>query len=140
MSDCTITIEENARREDLGVLWNGIYQYNLSQTGLPGQSISVFIRDHRREILGGAHGWTGFGWLNIDVFWLREDRRRSGWGTRILRAMEAEAVKRGSRRAKVDTFGFQALGFYQKNGYRIFGELEKVAGEHKWYFLTKELG
>jgi hypothetical protein len=40
---------------------------------------------------------------------------------------------------KLDTFSFQALGFYEKLGYRIFGELGDVAGGHKWYFLKKDL-
>ncbi len=139
MPEPIITIEDNASVNDLRVIWSGLDQYNVAQTGLEGRLITVFLRNEEREVVGGAHGWTAFGWLNIRALWLREDQRRKGWGTRLLRATEAEAVTRGCRHAHLDTFSFQALGFYQKNGYRIFGELDDVAGKHQWYFLRKEL-
>jgi GNAT superfamily N-acetyltransferase len=139
MSEPIITIEDDPRVEDIRLLWDGLDRYNFSQTGLEGQLISVFLRNEQHQVTGGAHGWTAFGWLHIRVFWLREDQRQRGWGTRLLQATEAEAVKRGCRCSHLETFSFQALGFYQKNGYRVFAELEKVAGDHKWYFLKKDL-
>jgi GNAT superfamily N-acetyltransferase len=139
MSEPFITIEDHPPAEDVRRLWDGLDEYNLSQTGLKGQLISVFLRNERQEMIGGAHGWTAYGWLHIRGLWLREDHRRRGWGTRLLLATEAEAVKRGCRCSQLDTFSFQALGFYQKNGYRVFGELENVTGEHRWYFLKKDL-
>ena len=56
-----------------------------------------------------------------------------------LKATEAEAVKTRCRHSHLETFSFHALGFYQKNGYRVFAELENVAGDHKLYFLKKDL-
>ena len=139
MSEPIITIEYDPPIEDLRLLWDGLDQYNFSRTGLEGQLISVFLRNEQHQVIGGAHGWTAFGWLHIRVFWLREDQRQRGWGTRLLQVTEAEAVKRGCRYSHLETFSFQALGFYQKSGYRVFGELEKVARDHKWYFLKKDL-
>jgi GNAT superfamily N-acetyltransferase len=139
MSEPSITIEENPPSKDIRVLWEGLDRYNISRTGLEGRLISVFLRNEQHEVIGGAHGWTAFGWLNIRALWLTEDQRGRGWGTRILQATEAEAIKRGCRYSHLDTFSFQALGFYQKNGYRVFGELDHVAGDQKWYFLRKDL-
>lgn len=34
---------------------------------------------------------------------------------------------------------FQAPDFYQKLGYRIFGQLDGVPAEHTRYYLTKKL-
>jgi hypothetical protein len=56
-----------------------------------------------------------------------------------LEATEAEAKRRGCRFAELETFSFQALDFYKKNGYTVFGELDQVAGGHRWYFLKKSL-
>jgi len=139
MSEPIITIEDDPPVKDVRLLWDGLDQYNFSQTGLEGQLISVFLRNEQNEAIGGAHSWTAFGWLHIRALWLREDQRQRGWGIRLLQATEAEAVKRGCRYSQLETFSFQALGFYQKNGYRVFGELENVAGDHKWYFLKKDL-
>ena len=139
MEDYTITIEANPSSEDVRRLYVNLHEYNVSQTGLEGELISVFVRDREHELIGGVRGWTAFNWLHIDVLWLREDARHRGYGTRLLLATEAEAIRRGCRYAQLDTFSFQALGFYQKNGYVVFGELDDVAGKHKWYFLKKVL-
>jgi len=139
ISEPIIAIENNPPDEDIRLLWDGIAEYNFSQTGLKGQPILVFLRNEQHQVMGGAYGWANFGWLHIRVLWLREDQRQRGWGTRLVQATEAEAIKRGCRHSYLETFSFQALGFYQKNGYRVFGELEKVAGDHKWYFLKKDL-
>ena len=138
MSEPVITIEDDASKEDIRALWNGLDQYNFSKTGQKAQLISVFLRKEH-EVLGAVRGWTGYGWLLIRAFWLREDQRQKRWGSRLLQATEAEALKRRCRYSHVETFSFQALGFYQKNGYQVFGELENVAGDHKWYFLKKDL-
>jgi GNAT superfamily N-acetyltransferase len=139
MAEPIITIEDDPPVEDLRRVWDGLVEFNFSQTGVEGKLISVFLRNEQRQIIGGAHGWTAYGWLHIRALWLREDQRHKGWGTRVLHATEAEAIKRGCRYSYLETFSFQALGFYQKNGYRIFGELGKVAGDHRWYFLRKDL-
>ena len=72
----------------------------------------------------GANGWTAFGWLHTDVLWLAENLRRKGLGREVLKAIEAEAQRRGCKFAKLETFSFQALEFYKKNGYTVFGELD----------------
>lgn len=139
MPDYVITIEEKPTPDAVRLLGEQLYAYNVSKTGMEGQSISVLLRDGQHRVVGGTHGWTAFGWLHIDVLWLRKDARGRGWGTRLLHSAEVEAVRRGCRYAELETFSFQALGFYQKNGYQVFGELGNVAGDHRWYFLRKDL-
>ena len=39
----------------------------------------------------------------------------------------------------LDTFEFQALGFYQKQGYEIFGTLEGYCKKYERYYLRKKL-
>jgi hypothetical protein len=85
MSEPFITIEDDPRVEDVRLLWNGLDQYNFSQTGQKAQLISVFLRNEQHEVIGAAHGWTGYGWLHIRAFWLRGDQRQKGWGSRLLR-------------------------------------------------------
>jgi hypothetical protein len=52
---------------------------------------------------------------------------------------EAEARQRGAQHAYLDTFSFQAPGFYKKHGYQVFGELQDFPPGHQRYFLTKQL-
>ncbi len=78
-------------------------------------------------------------WLYIDVFWLDESVRRQGWGEKILQTAEEEARGRGCHRVYLDTLDFQALPFYQKYGYSVFGVLDDFPLGHKRYYLQKAL-
>jgi len=71
--------------------------------------------------------------------YLREDLRGQGYGERILERAEEEARKRGVKDVYLDTFSFQAPGFYQKLGYRVFGELVDFPPGHTRHFMTKQL-
>jgi N-acetylglutamate synthase-like GNAT family acetyltransferase len=52
---------------------------------------------------------------------------------------ENEARKRGAKHVFLDTFSFQAPGFYTQHGYQVFGELKDFPPRHQRYFLTKQL-
>ena len=54
-----------------------------------------------------------------------------------MRAAEQEARDRGCSHAHCDTYDFQALPFYQKLGYQVFGQLEDYPAGHTRYFLQK---
>jgi hypothetical protein len=56
-----------------------------------------------------------------------------------MAAMEDAAQRRGCRAAWLDTFSFQAPGFYQALGYRAFGELAGYPPGHTRHFLWKPL-
>ena len=60
-----------------------------------------------------------------------------GYGRSLLAKAEAEAKARGCLNAHLDTFDFQALGFYERLGYRIFGKLAGYPGSHTRLFLEK---
>ena len=89
--------------------------------------------------MGGLWGETYWGWLYVDVLAIHEKARNQGWGTRLMAMAEEEALRRGCHHAHLDTFDFQALPFYQKLGYTVFGTLDQFPGEHKRYF-QKVLG
>lgn len=58
---------------------------------------------------------------------------------RNLTLAEHEARQRGAKNAYLDTFSFQALNFYKRHGYQVFGELPNLPPGHQRYFLTKQL-
>ena len=39
---------------------------------------------------------------------------------------EREAIRRGCRGAWLDTYSFQARGFYERLGYTIFGTIDNI--------------
>jgi len=91
------------------------------------------------EAVGGVIGETHWDWLYVNLMWVREDLRGCGYGHRLLELAEDEARERGAKNAYLDTFSFQAPGFYQQHGYTVFGELKNFPTGHQRYYLTKEL-
>ena len=56
-----------------------------------------------------------------------------------MRAAEAEAVAAGCTDAVLDTFSFQARGFYERHGYEVYATLEGYPPGHQQLFLHKRL-
>ncbi len=51
--------------------------------------------------------------------------------------MEQYARSKGISNFHLETTSFQALPFYQKQGYQVFGELPDMPPGHTTYFLRK---
>ena len=131
-------IKPNA--DDVNVLMMGIHDHNTQHSGdNEAQTLSLFLRDEKGAVVGGAYGWTAYGWLRIDVLWVREDLRGRGFGKQLLEATEAEGVRRGCQYATLDSFSFQAPELYKKYGYEEFAVLDKIGENQTWHFFKKHL-
>jgi GNAT superfamily N-acetyltransferase len=114
--------------------------YNAQQTGTDDYRLLVLaVFNEDGAVIGGLWGRTVFGWLCIDVLFVPESLRGRGVGAELMLRAEREAIARGCRNAWLDTFQFQARGFYEKLGYRCFGELEDYPVGFARYFMRKSL-
>jgi GNAT superfamily N-acetyltransferase len=133
-------IEDEPIPADVRALEDGLYRYNVEQTGRgDGRWLAIFVRDAEGYIMAGLSGWTWAGWLKVNNLWVRHDLRRKGHGRELLKAAEAEAVARGCTRATLDTYSFQAPLFYQRLGYKIVAAVDDFPDGHKHYTLAKDL-
>lgn len=118
---------------------SGLLAFNEAKAGpanyLP---LAVLVKD-KGKVAGGLWGATGFDWLFVQLFYLPEALRGAGIGSRVLRQAEEEAQRRGCRAVWLDTFSFQARGFYERQGYTVFGTLEDYPPGHRRFFLKKAL-
>lgn len=122
------------------VAMNPFYLANHTKAGdQQYQELTIWLRDNRHQIVGGLVGSTYWGWLLTDFLWVDEDIRGRGYGRQLLIAAEQEALRKGCRHACLETFSFQALAFYEKLGYVVFGVLDDFPSGHKRYSLKKEL-
>lgn len=118
----------------------GIQRFNSEQAGDDhGRRLCFVLYGPDQSVAGGVIGETYWNWLTISLMWIRDDLRGRGYGERLLLAAEQEARQRGATDAYLDTFSFQAPGFYEKQGYRVFGELADFPPGHRRYFFTKHL-
>jgi GNAT superfamily N-acetyltransferase len=97
-------------------------------------------RDSAGNLIGGLAGevMPGWKWLFISLLWISESHRLQGIGTQLMRAVEDEARRQGC--AYAYTMTFQALGFYEKLGYVVWGVQEDFPPGHRRCFVSKPLG
>jgi GNAT superfamily N-acetyltransferase len=123
-----------------GIIGKGITNFNTQQAGDDkSQRICFVVQTSAREIMGGVIGAIYWDWLYVDLMWLKEEIRGRGYGHQLLTLLEGEAKRRGAKKAYLDTFSFQAPGFYKKHGYRVYGKLRGFPEGHQRYFMTKKL-
>ena len=103
-----------------------------------GRELAVTVHDGD-AIVGGCIGELEFGWLYVKYMWLDERIRGLNHGRSVLTAIEDQARSLGGTNAYVDTFSFQARGFYEKLGYVEFGCLHGYPKGASRHFLTKAL-
>jgi GNAT superfamily N-acetyltransferase len=87
-------------------------------------------------ILAGVGYWNG---LEIKILWVAEEYRKTGLGSLLLNHVENVGKAKGATIAMLDTFDFQAEGFYLKNGYELIGAVQDFPPGHKRIYLSKRL-
>ncbi len=137
MSDIEIVVEAAIRPEVAAQVIGGLGAFNKSQATPSNHTDLAVVAQSSGDIIGGLLGYTNWGWLFITQLWVAESARSSGVGRRLVLAAEAEARRRGCKHAHVDTFSFQALPFYQRLGYAVFGQLDEYPEGHTRYFLQR---
>ncbi|HSX20205.1 MAG TPA: GNAT family N-acetyltransferase [Gammaproteobacteria bacterium] len=104
-------------------------------------SLGYVAKDPHAGLVGGVYGKLILGnCLSVDVLWVDPAHRERDYGTILMEAIENGARSLGSRLSIVDTFEFQALNFYEKNGYQQFGVLDDCpCPGNKRFYLKKVL-
>jgi GNAT superfamily N-acetyltransferase len=119
----------------------GLAESNRAHVREPGLQNLVLVLKHPGDgrRLGALWGRTAWDWLLIELLFVAREMRGLGWGRRLVAAAEQEAIRRNCRGAWVDTYTFQAPGFYERLGYAVFGTLEDYPAGHRRFFLQKKL-
>jgi len=103
------------------------------------QGLIVLVRTNDNQLIAGLNASTYWQWLNIRHLWVSKLFREQGIGRQIINLAEAEALNRGCHSSFVNTFSFQAQGFYKKLGYEVFGVLEDFPPGHQRLYMKKLL-
>jgi GNAT superfamily N-acetyltransferase len=123
------------------LLNEGLNSFNDEVTGYSDRRpLAITVRDPETgEVLGGATGRTSLGMLFLELFYLPKALRGSGLGSEILQLFEDEGRRRGCRTAMLFTISFQAPTFYERHGWRRFGEIACDPPGTSRVFMTKDL-
>ncbi len=136
----TLKLTSEIQDKERAAIVAQVVAYNNEQAGPGnGQSLFVLLHDERGALAGGLLGATSRGWLFVDHLVVPASFRGQGLGSKILAMAETEALARGCTDAWLNTFEFQARGFYEKIGYTCFGELPNYPTGYSRFFMKKSL-
>jgi len=134
---------EPCQKENTKTIVDGINAYNLSKVAATADiwtPLEYVMKDENgieiAGILSGIGYWNG---LEIQILWVKEEHRNKGIGTRLLNYVELAAIEKGATIAMLDTFDFQAEGFYLKNGYKSIGEINNFPKGYRRIYFSKML-
>ena len=140
MSEPTVVVTDAPAAEDVTALSQGLGAYNVEQTGIRDyKPLAVLVKDAAGKTIGGISGRSSLGLLFLDLVYLPQTLRGGGLGSRLLAAAEQEGRRRGCKAAVLYTISFQAPGFYERLGYRVFGRIPCDPPGTARVFMSKEL-
>jgi GNAT superfamily N-acetyltransferase len=114
--------------------------YNRAKAGrYDARPLIIAIEEPGAGVVGGLWGRTAYDWLFVELLFVPAALRGQGVGSELMQRAEDEARARGCHNAWLDTFEFQARGFYERLGYRCFGELPEYPAGFSRFFMKKAL-
>ena len=112
-------------------------RWNRQETDWNWETYTIALID-RRRLLAAGRGIVNMGLVEIRGVWVEPEWRGRGVGRQLMAEIEAEAMRRGCTRAALDSYSWQAPGFYERLGWQCFGVLEYPNGTSRHWFV-KEL-
>ncbi|MBV7699659.1 N-acetyltransferase [Streptomyces sp. TRM70350] len=102
--------------------------------------LHVWALDATGDLAGGLVGHTWTTWLHVTYLWVDQRHRGTGLGSFLLAEAERIArVERGCAAARLETWDFQAPGFYRKQGYEVVCAIPDYPPGITEFTLTKRL-
>lgn len=136
-----LEVQEAPGADDYQAILAALVQFNRANgPETRAEPLAILIRDDLGEVAGGLWGKTIYDWLVVELVVVPESMRGRGVGARMIALAEQVARRRGCVGAWLDTFSFQARGFYERLGYRVVVDRSDhpIGGER--YILAKRLG
>nr|WP_272887102.1 GNAT family N-acetyltransferase [Phenylobacterium aquaticum] len=128
--------------DDYASIGRALIAFNEAAVGdATPRPFAVLVRDpDSGEVIGGLWGKSVWGSFFVDTLALPEAVRGLGLGKTLMADAEAEARARGCHNIWLDTFAFQARPFYERLGFRLFGQIDGPAPIFPRFFMVKDLG
>lgn len=124
-------------KEDSDAVHQLLRSYNRRFTPSSG-NYSFHIKDSG-ELIAGIVAAATFDTLEVEFLYVSEARRGQGLGSRLLKYAEDKAAADGLRRVLLNTYSYQAPGFYEKLGYQKLFEISPCFGPYSQFFYVKLL-
>jgi GNAT superfamily N-acetyltransferase len=134
-------IDADPGEDAVAGIQKGLSEFNRRTIGdqpLAGP-LNLAAYDESGKLRGGITGRVFLDALYFDLVWIDDEARGSGLGRALITRAEEDGKARGARYAWLNTLSWQARPFYEHLGYRVFGELPVLNGQHRRHFMVKDL-
>ena len=113
---------------------------HAEQTGEPFSMQEICLDAHENGVfLGGLNAKIGRQWVFVELLAVTEAARGKGLGRQLIAELENRAQDMGKIGVWLDTYSFQAPGFYEKLGYVECGRIPDYPIGHDRRFFAKRL-
>ena len=138
--DTNLVIEDEPHPANVAFLEDRLYEFNVAATGIAdGKLLGLFLKGLDGAVVGGAYGWSWGGTCHVRYLFVPAQMRNQGHGTRMMRAIEREAVARRCRQIVLETHDFQAPDFYRRLGFAVVGVVDGYPRGHQHLTMVKRL-
>lgn len=103
------------------------------------EELNFNIKNEAGDIVAGVLSTLCWNWLELDILWVDEKQRHQGYGSQLLLEIERIAREKSCDFIMLNTFSFQAPGFYEKHGYQLMTTIENAPTGHSHYYFKKDL-
>lgn len=135
-----IVSSENPSDVDRDAILAPLREYNVSRAGDPRiKPVALLLTNENGDSVGGLWGKCVYDWLFVELLAIPEAHRGSGYGKELIDCAEGIARVNGCIGLWLDTYEFQARGFYEKLGFTLFGTLDDHPIGQRRFFLQKRL-
>jgi len=113
-------------------------QLNNVDKDKPDEKICYLMKDKNKIIAGIVGKILKNHLLYVDIIFVEEVFRKQDYATFMLNKLEADAKSRGCYLAFLETMNIEAVSFYEKCGYSIFGKLDDCPCPGICYFWMRK--
>ncbi len=118
----------------------GLIAYNTRKVGKPEyEALVLSARDAKGRVVGGLAGQLYWNALYVELLWIEDGARQGGAGRSLMQEAERRAKRARKDLIYLNTYTFQAPGFYRKLGFRRIGAIPGYPRGETRIFLVKRL-
>ncbi len=136
---CTTILRHHDPADRTAIL-STLYAYNTSKVATrTTDPLAILIKSEVGATVGGLWGYFSYDWLFVELLAIPAALRGLGHGRDLMARAEEIARAEGCLGIWLETFEFQAKGFYEKLGFEPFAALEDHPRGMRRHILLKRL-
>ena len=105
----------------------------------PNEYIGIYAYENKKQVGGTTIIFDYYNWAYIELMWVDENYRNQKLGTALMKQAIQIAKDHKCIGVKLETWDFQARGFYEKLGFKLYGELHNYPQGITHYMLYMDL-